>query len=346
MSASASYDLIIIGAGPAGISAAVEARRGGLEKILLIEKGPSHSQMVRTYYKEGKRVDARYAGQEAICFGLLCLRDGDRESYLALMDTVIEQHKIPIEYNSEVWSILPKSTGGFDVKTARGLIESRCVLVAIGKMGKPNQPDYWTQIPVELRRSQQILFGINARPLKDEKILVVGGGDSAAEYADILSRDNQVTLSYRRKEFSKMNPMNRTILEKLIADSKVKALLGSNVSQVEDEAGKPRVSFSEEEFATQSFDTILYALGGVSPVEFMKSAGVKTNERGEAIVENGHESNLSGFYVAGDLLGKGTGGGSIIAGFNSAAEAVRGLLKKHFGKELEPEIVSLDHLKF
>src|SRR5207244_110177 len=74
-------DLLIIGAGPAGLATAVEAQRGGISNLLVVEKGPSHSQMIRTYYKEGKRVDAQYAGVEALCFGILCLHDGNRESW-------------------------------------------------------------------------------------------------------------------------------------------------------------------------------------------------------------------------------------------------------------------------
>lgn len=338
------YDLIVIGAGPSGISAAVEARRGGLEKILVLEKGPAHSQMVRTYYKPGKRVDARYAGQEAICFGLLCLKDGDRESYLGLMDSVIEQHQIPIEFNTEVWSLASQAGGPFIVKTSQKTLETKCVLVAIGKMGKPNQPDY--PIPTSLRRGPQILFGINSRPIIGEKILIVGGGDSAAEYADILSRENTVTLSYRKQEFSKANPLNRKILEDLIASKKIRALLGSNISAVEEHEDKARVVFSEPTLGPEVFDSILYALGGVSPVEFLRGAGAQTNERGEAVVGPNFETSVPGFYVAGDLLGKEKGGGSIIAGFNSAAAATRDLLKKYFGKSLEAELVSLDHLRF
>src|ERR1700746_4130185 len=114
-------DLLIIGAGPAGLAAAVEAQRAGMSNLLVLEKGPSHSQMIRTYYKVGKRVDAQYAGVEALCMGILCLRDGNREGYLAMMDHVIESSGIPILYNTEIWSLtkiaaidsfLAKTTGG------------------------------------------------------------------------------------------------------------------------------------------------------------------------------------------------------------------------------------------
>src|SRR5262245_7640160 len=110
-------DLLIIGAGPAGLAAAVEAQRAGFSNLLVLEKGASHSQMIRTYYKEGKRVDAQYAGVEALCVGVLCLRDGNREGYLAMMDQVIESSHIPILYGTEVWSLT--KTAGIDSFVAR-----------------------------------------------------------------------------------------------------------------------------------------------------------------------------------------------------------------------------------
>src|SRR5215471_16487818 len=110
-------DLLIIGAGPGGLAAAVEAKRAGILNLLVLEKGPSHSQMIRTYYKEGKRVDAQYAGVEALCTGILCLRDGNREGFLAMMDQVIESSRIPILYNTEVWSLTRLAGVDFFVAT-------------------------------------------------------------------------------------------------------------------------------------------------------------------------------------------------------------------------------------
>ena len=146
-------DLLIIGAGPAGLAAAVEAQRGGISNLLVVEKGLSHSQMIRTYYKEGKRVDAQYAGVEALCMGILCLRDGDREGYLALMDYVIESSRIPIRYNTEIWSLASApGADAFEVKTTDGVrYMARFVIIAIGKMGRPRQPDYFRDIPAVLK---------------------------------------------------------------------------------------------------------------------------------------------------------------------------------------------------
>lgn len=339
------FDLIVIGAGPAGLSSAVEARRGGLAKVRILEKGDSHSQMIRTYYKEGKRVDARYAGQEAICFGLLCLRDGNRETYLSLMDHVIESFKLAIDYKTEVWAITRNEAAKlFEVKTSKESLYAKAVVVAIGKMGRPNQPDYYRQIPATLKNSGRILFDITSRTLGGLNLLVVGGGDSAAEYCDILARSNTVTLSYRRQEFTKMNPMNLKILQGLLDEGHATAKLGSNIVGIEDEGGNCRVKFDDN--TSEVYDAVVYALGGMNPVEFMRASGVELNDRGEPVVSADHESSVRGLYIVGDLLGKGKGGGSIIAGFNSAAEAVRHLLLTQWNKKLEPEFVALDHMNF
>lgn len=340
-------DLIVIGAGPAGLSAAVEAQRGGLKDVLVLEKGPSHSQMIRTFYKEGKRVDARYAGQEALCFGLLCLRDGDRESFLGLMDHVISSYQLQIEYQTEVWSILKdNSTGAFEVKTSQGSRHAKTVIVAIGRMGRPNQPDYYSKIPPALKNDKRILFDITSQNISGEKVLVVGGGDSAAEYCDMLSVSNEVTLSYRRGEFTKMNPLNKKILEELISSQKIQTRMPSTITAVQESHERPEVIYGETDHLPEVFDRVVYALGGMNPTSFLQASRVDLTEKGEALVNLQHESSVEGLYIAGDLLGKGRGGGSIIAGFNSAAEAVRDLLLKHFHHALEPELVTLDHLNF
>src|SRR5215831_10824135 len=223
--ANENIDLLIIGAGPAGLAAAVEAQRAGLSNVVVLEKGPSHSQMIRTYYKEGKRVDAQYAGVEALCIGILCLRDGDRERYLAMMDHVIESSRIPVLYDTEVWSLTRTAARDSFVATTTGGLQyrARIVIIAIGKMGRPRQPDYYKAIPPILKNEKRILFDINARSFDGARLLVVGGGDSAAEYAQMLSAKNNVTLSYRQARFTPLNSINENIIAVMIAERKIRA---------------------------------------------------------------------------------------------------------------------------
>ncbi len=341
-------EVLIVGAGPAGLAAAVESQRGGLGPLLVLEKGPTHSSMIRTFYKEGKRVDARYAGLEAVCQGLMCLRDGNRESFLSLMDHVIETHRIPVRYNTEVWQLRPlPETGGFVAKTVCGLeVFARFVIIAIGKMGRPRQPDYYKQIPASLKQNSSLLFDINSRHFEGANLLVVGGGDSAAEYATLLSEKNTVTISYRKHAFTRLNPVNHKILDTAISTAKLRALLGSDIESIDDCEGKPRVHFKNSAPETQVFDAVIFALGGMTPVEFLRSSGVGLDENGEAITHETRETSLPGLYIVGDLLGKARGGGSIISGFNSATEAVRDIVQRHCGRHLDAPVVALDHLRF
>jgi thioredoxin reductase (NADPH) len=341
------FDLIVIGAGPAGLAAAVEARRGSLERVLVLEKGTSHSQMIRTFYKEGKRVDASYAGLDALCFGVLCLRNGNRESYLAMMDHVVQQEKISIEYHSEVRSLNQLENGNLEIHTALSEpLIAKSVVVAIGRMNKPTQPDYWRATPSSLKANKKLLFDINSRTIEGERVLIVGGGDSAAEYAQMLSPKNEVTLSYRKNTFSRMNPLNLRMTDALIQESQIRTLLSSNIVSIVDSEGNPEVHFLEPALGVQKFDCVIFALGGMTPIDFLRTAKMAHDEKGEAKVTEDYESSVPGVYVIGDLLGKGKGGGSIIASFNSASVAVRSLLKKYFEKELSAPVVSLEHLRF
>ena len=78
------YDLIVVGGGPCGIASVVEAKRNGLSNVLLLEKGDNHSQTIRKFYKDNKRVDKEYKGQDSTIHGLVSFEDGTKESTLIL----------------------------------------------------------------------------------------------------------------------------------------------------------------------------------------------------------------------------------------------------------------------
>ena len=90
-------DVLIIGAGPAGIATAVEARRAGIEAILILEKGPKHSFSIEKLYTPNKRVDKAYQGQAVECTGAVCIVDGTRETVLATLDAFIAEHALPVQ---------------------------------------------------------------------------------------------------------------------------------------------------------------------------------------------------------------------------------------------------------
>ena len=312
------YDLIVVGGGPCGIAAVVEAKRNGLENVLLLEKGDNHSQTIRKFYKDNKRVDKEYKGQDSTIHGVVAFEDGTKESTLDYFDKLLDDEKIEAVFNSEVESI-KKEGEIFNVVTPKATYKTRNAMVGIGKMGRPNRPDY--KIPLSL--NSMINFNLDACG-KGEKILVVGGGNSAVEYAIELCAYNKTTIAYRRDAFSRVNDTNLEALWELEKLDKIKVRLNHDIEALENESGRVRVYFTNGK--KRIYDRIVYAIGGSSPVDFLQRCGIKTNDKGTPIVSENFESNVAGLYVGGDIVSK--NGGSIVVGLNHAHCIVKDIINK------------------
>ena len=310
--------LIIIGAGPAGISMAAEAIRSGIDSsdVVVLEKAGEHSFSIRKFYPEQKLVAANYKGHAAICRGVMCIDDRSKAETLSYIDRAIADYGIRVFYNETVWKI--QKNGGFEVSTDRGEYKGEVCAIAIGMMGKPNRPDY--SIPAEVRK--KVHFDITSTPIGNQKVLVVGGGDSAGEYVQYLKQEgNRVTLSYRRKDFSRMNELNGKALRALADRGEVDLLLESNVKGLAPSGeGGVAVTF-EEEGRQLVFDHVVLALGGTTPKNFLQLLGIEFNGD-QPLVKEGFETSIPGLFLLGDLSA-GRRGGSIITAFNSAHEAMK-----------------------
>jgi thioredoxin reductase (NADPH) len=317
------YEIIIVGAGPAGISMAAEARTVGIpsNQILVLEKGETHSWAIRKFYPAAKVVLANYKGIEAVCTGVMCISDMSKEETLTYIDRTIEQYELSVRYNETVRGIRPLPGGGFTVDTSKDNYEARRVVIAIGILDKPNKPGY--RIPVSLNK--RIHYDLTSAVLENEECLVVGGGDTASEYCQyLIEHGNRVTISYRQTDFSRLNRINYESLMALEKREQITILRGSNIKQLEEDAdGRVRVLFEETAFSPRSFEHVVYALGGTTPTNFLKAIGIAFD--GSApIIKEGYETNMPGLYLIGDLSA-GKKGGSINLAFNMAAEAMRSI---------------------
>ncbi len=299
------YELAIVGAGPAGIATAVESYLQGVRDIVLLEKDTNHNATIRKYYKDNKRVDVDWKGQKVELDGRIYFVDGTKESTLDFFDEILENHSVELQTHVEVQSI-EKKEGYFEVFMAGKSIEAENVVVTIGRMGKPNKPSY--KIPPTLRK--KIGYTLDGCS-EGEKILVVGGGDSAVEYAVDLSEKNDVSICYRRETFRRANPTNQTNITNVIADKKVKPILGINITALEDDEGRVKVLFSEVEPVT--YDRVIYAIGGTTPSAFLSSSGIEEAD-GKPVHDENYETNIEGLFVAGDITQE--SGGSIALGLN------------------------------
>lgn len=299
------YNLAIIGAGPAGIATAVESYLQGIRDIILLEKDENHNSTIRKYYKDNKRVDKDWKGQKVELDGRIYFVDGTKETTLDFFDEILANHSVELKTHTEVQKI-EKRDGFFEVFIAGSSIMAKYVVVTIGRMGKPNKPDY--KIPLEIKsRVGYTLDGC----VGGEKVLVVGGGDSAIEYAVDLSSQNSVSICYRRETFRRANPTNQRDIANAISHKEVEPILGIDIVSLESDEGRVKVIFNDIE--AQTFDRVIYAIGGTTPSAFLASSGIK-EEDGKPVHDDNYETNVEGLFVAGDITQE--SGGSIALGLN------------------------------
>ena len=300
------YELAIVGAGPAGIATAVEGYLQGIKDIILLEKDENHNATIRKYYKDNKRVDVEWKGQKVELDGNIYFIDGTKETTLDFFDEILQKHFVELQTHVEVTGI-EKKEGYFEVQMSGKTIKAKYVVVTIGRMGKPNKSSY--KIPPAIRKKVNYTTDDCG---EGEKVLVVGGGDSAIEYAVDLSAKNEVAICYRRETFRRANPTNQRDIANAIAHNEVRPILGVNIEGLEaTEDGRIKVLFNEIE--PEVFDRVIYAIGGTTPSAFLASSGIKEAD-GKPVHNESYETNIEGLFVAGDITQE--SGGSIALGLN------------------------------
>ncbi|MBS1785890.1 MAG: NAD(P)-binding domain-containing protein [Acidobacteria bacterium] len=313
-------DLLIVGAGPAGIAAGVEARLAGLERIQLLEKGPKPSWSIQKLYAPGKRVDRAYLGLDAPQEGVMDIQDCSKDACIALLDQAIKTHRLPVECDAEVWKLHKGEDGIFTAVDSRDRAwRARTVVLAIGVYGRPNKPGY----PIPPTLKTQTHFDLNQIP-SGTKVLVIGGGNTALEYADFLHREHDTTLAYRGAEFGKANDTNRGIVARLAAEGSLRVWMEADVESLAEAAEGPKAKVKFKAGApveVDQFDHIVYAIGGSTPETFLQAAGAQIHGK-VPVVDSAYQSTVRGLYLAGDLIAGGKG--SIIKAFNSAHRIVAG----------------------
>ena len=322
------YQLAIIGAGPAGIATAVESYLLGIRDIVILEKDENHNATIRKFYKDRKRVDKDWKGQKVELDGNIYFIDGTKESTLDFFDEVLKFHSVDLRTHTEVQKIV-KSDDGFSVIVPGGAIQAKYVVVTIGRMGKPNKPGY--KIPPGVRK--RVAYTIDSCG-ENEKILVVGGGDSAIEYAVDLSEKNEVAICYRRETFRRANPTNQADIAKVIEEGKVKPILGMNITGLEDDDGRVRVIFRGRE--AESYDRVIYAIGGTTPSTFLAGSGIEEKD-GKPVHDDNYQTGTKGLYVAGDITQE--SGGSIALGLNHGYSIARHILDNDHTLRRDDEVI-------
>jgi putative YpdA family bacillithiol system oxidoreductase len=261
------WDVVIVGAGPAGLSAALTAQQYGLN-YLAIEQGEIASTI--RHYPRHKFLMAEPL--QIPLYGTLYVSDGTKEALLSVWETIIRNTGVRVQTNERVENVV-REGAGFVVTTSKGRYQARQVVLALGRRGTPRS----LGVPGEDlgKVSYQL---IEAETYENKDILVAGGGDSAIEAALGLSKHgrNRVTLAYRGEVFQRARERNRKLLTDAEAAGQLKILRNAQVAAVRPEtvllavAGKP--------LEVQN-DYLFVLIGGSSPEEFLKRTGVEIVEK-------------------------------------------------------------------
>ncbi|MEX1023698.1 MAG: NAD(P)-binding domain-containing protein [Planctomycetota bacterium] len=262
----AAHDLVIVGAGPAGISAALEAKRLGLRAVLVEQES-----IGGTVAKYPRRKLVLTQPVDLPLHGRLERTSYSKEELMAVWEDLVEEHDLDVRAGTSFQS-LERAGDRWRVHTSAGVLEGTSVCLAVGRRGSPRK----LGVPGE-ERTKVAYSLIDAAAYTGRRILVVGGGDSAIEAALGLARQagNDVTLSYRRADFVRLKPRNETRIARALETGAVRGLLPSDVVEigaqhvvVDAGAGAAR-----ERISLPNDDVFVFA-GGIPPFELLEAAGV------------------------------------------------------------------------
>jgi thioredoxin reductase len=262
------YDLIIIGAGPAGISASLTAKKHGLNFLTL-----EQDSLGGTVFNFPRTKIVMTAPMNLPLHGKVKLFDTSKTELLDLWRPVLSKNNITIQENTKVESI-EMGVNGFQVRTLKGEdFQTKNVLLAIGRRGSPRK----LGVPGETLEKVTYKL-VEPEHIQNKQIIVVGGGDSAVEAALSLSEQNKVVLSYRSEAFSRLKPKNREKLDAAVQQNLLTILLKSNVTKIDVDRVFLTTASGQEPVALDN-DLVFIFAGGELPTQFLEKTGVKITKR-------------------------------------------------------------------
>ncbi len=296
------FDLIIIGAGPAGISAAFEAKKLGL-KYLVLEKGLIGNTIYQ--YPVGLTVFSTTNELEFVEGDLKPAREKPtREELLSYYVRFVLDNELNVRWEEKVLEVEKTGENHFVIESDKAVYESKNVLFAVGAMDYPRKLGAKGEDLPKVHDHFRETY-----PWVKKKALIVGGGNSAGEAALFLAEEGaDATLAIFRKDWESTDPKQGCIkywvrepLQKQLRKRCLNLFFLGKVLEIrekdvilEDEDGKTQVLKN---------DVVFVLIGADADLTMLKNLGVETefNKYGEVPVYNEEtfETNISGVYVAG-----------------------------------------------
>ena len=257
------YDVLIVGAGPAGISASLRAIESKLNYITL-----ERDEVGGTVAKYPRQKLVMTSPVEFPMYGKFKKLQLSKEHLLAFWDMILNRADFNVSTGEKVEDITKDDKGIFTVISATNQYRARSVILGLGRAGEPRK------LGVKGEQLPKVMYRlIEADHYINKKILVVGGGDSAVEAALGLANQtgNQVTLSYRSERFSRIKERNANRIEESMRSRKVRVLFNSNPAEFKPESVTIDVNGARQEIPN---DFVWIFVGGNPPTAFLKKIGI------------------------------------------------------------------------
>jgi thioredoxin reductase (NADPH) len=257
-------DVLIVGAGPAGLGASLTALERGLRFVTLEQDtlGGSIVHHPRGQLVVTDAVDIPLVGK--VEFG-----ETSKEALLGFWERIRRETGLEIRERERVEAIVPVEAG-FRVRSSKREYETGAVVLAVGRRGTPRR----LEVPGEEESTRVVYRLVDAGQYRGKCVLVVGGGDSAVEAAVAVSEQpgTQVVLSYRGDVLQRPRPANREKLDRAARAARVELLLESTVTRIGATSATLETHAGPRELAC---DAVIVCAGGVLPNDFLRSVGVE-----------------------------------------------------------------------
>jgi len=261
------HQVIIVGAGPAGLAATLKAQELGLNYLTLDQES-----LGGTVYKYPRGKIVMTQPVDLPIAGIMHFKETTKEELLEFWQGIKEETGIRINYQ-ELVSKITSQDAGFELKTSQGQYSTDRVLLAIGRRGTPRK------LGVPGEDHPKVVYSLlDPEQYLGQKVLIVGGGDSALEAALAITDagGTEIAISYRSDSFSRAKAKNRERIDKYAAASKIKLFLSSNVTSI-----TPQEVLLEQsgQAIKMANDAIIVNAGGILPTGFLKEIGISVETK-------------------------------------------------------------------
>jgi thioredoxin reductase (NADPH) len=258
------YDVVIIGAGPAGLSASLAAKENSL-RCITIEQEESLGGAI---YKYPRNKVAMTQPVILPIIGRVEMFDISKEELLAFWLRVLREQKLNVNFNERMEKV-NKTDKGYEVVTSKATYHAANVLLAIGRQGTPRKLEVYGE-----EQAKVVYRLTDAEQYKNKHVLVVGGGDSALEAALAIAEQpgSTVTLSYRSEAFGRVKAKNRERLQKAEDSNHLTVLMKSSVKEIS--SATVKIELSDKKISEIPNEAVIVCAGGILPTPFLKEIGV------------------------------------------------------------------------